>query len=373
MIVSKHAVSEILASRGLSASELSERTKIDVMELSRIISGESSIDIDSAKRIAKACGVPPQALFARLPIDIEPVVDFRRATPSATTLESGVVEAMGFVERLSSTLVALNLVPELDVRLKDADADFIRESATVLAKKWRKNWGFTAAEQVEAADSNVIYRSLREFIEGLGVMVIHYGLNTSLTAGIYSRIDSGPHVITINTYQSSKARKLFTLAHEFGHVLLGKEGASNPSSLLNKIEKYCNKFAAYLIAPDDAISAVMTRYKYKASIDPVFVRNCAKNLGISQEALVLRLVELGMLSVGQYKAWRRSFDGITPPGDLSDGGGGRSDPLVTKRTKYGSLLLATMREARSLGKLDAISVYRLCGLKPKYQNKLFGV
>jgi hypothetical protein len=56
---------------------------------------------------------------------------------------------------------------------------------------------------------------------------------------------------------------------------------------------------------------------------------------------------------------------------LNDGGGGKSDPLQTKRTTYGTLLLRLLGGARQRGELDEIDIYRLCGLKPKYQSQLF--
>lgn len=82
---------------------------------------------------------------------------------------------------------------------------------------------------------------------------------------------------------------------------------------------------------------------------------------------------MNYLSQADYTNWRSKFNGITPPGDTTDGqSGGPTDPLQTKRTTYGSTLLSLLSQARRRGLLDDLDIYRLCGLKRKYQDELFG-
>jgi hypothetical protein len=153
---------------------------------------------------------------------------------------------------------------------------------------------------------------------------------------------------------------------------LREQGVSNPSVQENSIEKFCNKFAAYLLAPDSLISKGLSRYRYAPSTDSRFIRLFSSNLGISQECAVRRLVETGYLTQKDYTQWRSLFNGVTPPSDQSDGsGGGGSDPLQNKRTSYGNLFLYILGQARRQGKLDEIDIYRLSGIKPKYQDPLF--
>ena len=66
------------------------------------------------------------------------------------------------------------------------------------------------------------------------------------------------------------------------------------------------------------------------------------------------------------------FMGGVPDGDTTDGGGQSSDPIQNKQTQYGSSLLKKLAEAKSGGFLDDIDIFRLAGIKPKYQNALLG-
>lgn len=87
-------------------------------------------------------------------------------------------------------------------------------------------------------------------------------------------------------------------------------------------------------------------------------------------------MESDYLEKSDYQKWKAKFANANhvPTGDQSEtSSGGTPDPLRDKRTQYGTALLSLLERARMSGALDEIDVYRLCGLKPKYQNQLFAV
>lgn len=369
------ALNNVLRARGLDLATLAERSGIPRRKLESAAAGDGELDEDEITSITDELAVPIQALFARQGIPLFASVDFRTATPGVGEFEKGTLQAISFVERLSSTLSSLDMDVSLDKSVKQfTPKTYSENEAAALAKEWREKWGIKDSEQLDWQDANKLYTSLRTFIENLGVLVLHRQFKTDEAAGLYAHIDDGPHTIVINTTGSSKARKLFTLAHEFGHVLLRAEGASNPSVLKNKIERFCNRFAASLLAPKRLIEKALQRFGYKPIPDDDFIRLFAKKIGLSQEATFLRLVQTGHLERSFYVSWKAKFGNTNhvPSGDQSDGGGGGSaDPIRDKRTQYGAALLRLLGRARELGKLDEIDIYRLCGLKPRYQDKLF--
>jgi Zn-dependent peptidase ImmA (M78 family) len=352
---------------------LATRAGVSAATLHRAIEVDGELEADEIEAIAEQLAVPVEAFFVDDAPPLLKAIDFRTATPHVSKFEKGTLDAIAYVEQISGTLGSLGLGTELDPSLAPVAPQFTDEEAISLAKTWRKRWGFSIEEQLNAANANTVYVSLRAFIESLGVLVLHRSFGTDEAAGIYAHIPRGPHAIVINTTGSSKARKLFTLAHEFCHVLLRAEGTSNPSILKNKVEKFCNKFAAYLLAPDKLIKSAIQRFHYPASAAHDNIRRFANRLGISQEALVRRLVEIEYITASEYAKWRSKFNGLVPPGDTTDGqGGGKTDPLQTKRTTYGTRLLSLLGQARRSGLLDDLDIYRLCGLKRKYQDDLFG-
>lgn len=371
MIIHSDTVTQLLRARGLSLRTLSSRSGIDLARLEAALERGDGLREDEIPLVAEQLAVPVAALFSRQVPELIENVDFRRSSPQPTRLPRSTLNAIAYAERLSATLASL----ELDLSIDDsavADRDDLSlSSAATLAGLWRKRWGLDIDDQLEFKDPNKLYNSLRSFVEHLGIIVHHLSFEDGDASGLYSKLRNGPHLIIINTYNTSKARKCFTLAHEFCHVLIREEGISNPSTVRNDVERFCNRFAARLLAPKDLVQKALDQYGREPSGSRDFIRLFSKRLSISQEATIRRLVELGKVSENEYKEWRSSFHGRVPPGDLSDGGGGQSDPIQNKRTKYGSRLLSLLGTAVRNDELDEIEIYRLCGLKPRFQRQLF--
>lgn len=376
MSISSAAFNEAVRIRGLNLNLLARRTGIPVAKLTDLAEGNDRTSEEELEAIAAELAVPLQAMFLDSSQELTPSIDFRTENPRIAHQAKGTIQALAFVEQLSATLYSLDSVPELDPEIADTrPPELTKKAALKLAKHWRQRWGLAVNEQAEWKDANKVYAHLRDFIEGLGISVLHRSFGTAESAGLYVETPHQFHAIVINTTQSSKARKVFTLAHEFAHVLLGKEGVSNPSIIKNRIERFCNWFAARLLAPKKLITYALDRYGYTPEATDRFIRLLAEKLGISQEATFLRMVETSHLDRAQYVEWKRKFRNqySIPTGDMTrpGGGGGSSDPVKTKITTYGRTLLRSLRAARDRGDLDAIDIYRISGLKPKYQSDVF--
>ncbi|WP_434613034.1 ImmA/IrrE family metallo-endopeptidase [Tabrizicola sp. M-4] len=366
------AFTEILDKRQMPLSVLADRSGFDESKLKAVLDGKEEVTDELAANVADALGVPTRALFATSAQHLSSIPDFRRRVPSRSLLEPEAIKAIAFVERISLTLSALGIDFSSSNSLHKHSGPLTRAAAEDLAYKWRRRWGITEEQQLEWRDANKVYGSLREFVEGLGIFVIHFKFGTDTVSGLYAKVDRGPHTILINTFASSKARKLFTLAHEFCHVILGADGVSNSASAKNKTEAFCNKFAAALLAPASLMLRALKRYGYEPSLSDDLIRLLARNVGISQQACVLRLSELGLVEASSYRRWMSQFSGKAPDGDLSDGGGGGGvDPIQAKRTQFGRSFINKLAYAYNEGILDDIGIYRLSGIKPKYQSALF--
>ncbi|EDQ05047.1 hypothetical protein OIHEL45_09908 [Sulfitobacter indolifex HEL-45] len=360
----------------MSLSSLSERSGLSKSEISAILNRDRAPDNDELLALAQTLHVPPHALFAEIAPQLSLVPDFRKANPAPSLMPDGVIGAISYVERLSQSLVALDVDLSTNQRLTKYTGDLTRKNAAKLAKEWRSEWGLEFSDQLEMKSAHKVYAHLRDFIEGLGVFVIHRRFDTDLYSGAYLKVGDGPHTILINTGGSSKARKLFTLAHEFCHVLLGKTGVSNASVLKNKIETFCNHFAAYLLVPTIGLKQTILKFRYTPKTNWNHIRLLAGNIGVSLQCIALRLVDIGVWSGSDYGAWMGQYAGVTPKEDTEDppgGSGGKDNSIQTKRTQYGMSLIRAVSTAKREGLLDKFDVYRLIGLKPKYQAEVLGV
>jgi Zn-dependent peptidase ImmA (M78 family) len=77
-----------------------------------------------------------------------------------------------------------------------------------------------------------------------------------MSDGLIKYDKKGP-IIKINQ-ELSYNRKRYTIAHEFGHIVLDKllkndNGAFDTTKMRKKVEDFCSSFASSLMIPDDAI------------------------------------------------------------------------------------------------------------------------
>ena len=91
--------------------------------------------------------------------------------------------------------------------------------------------------------------SFRLFLEAQGTIVNVNDAPFDDFLGFYINHSESTPVAFVNRKISSRKAQLFTLAHEFGHILANAEGVSNPFIVKNSIERTCNKFAAEFLSP----------------------------------------------------------------------------------------------------------------------------
>lgn len=362
-------INQALVSRKMDVAHLSDRTGISEKKLSSLLKDIEAASESSLIKISSALAVPVVALFSTRKLELESLPDFRRRDPEPSLLPQGVIRAIGFVERLSAALVGIGAPARRHNSIPISEVP----SAKKLAAQWRESWGVSIESQLEEHNVSSLYRSLRKYIEELGIYVLHQSMRTDEVSGFYSQIGSGPPFVVINTTHSSKARKLFTLAHEFGHALLGKEGVSQASLLRNDTEKYCNDFAGMLLAPDDLVAAALRKVPVNNQNAGRLIGRFSEAIGVSQEAAFVRLVKTRHVSFHAYQAWKRQFSGHVPDPDQVDPirrSKNGPDPIQNKKTHYGDNVLRALAYGLRAGKLDEIDIHHISGIKPKYLPEL---
>jgi Zn-dependent peptidase ImmA (M78 family) len=166
--------------------------------------------------------------------------------------------------------------------------------------------GFTIQEQL-ALKKSLQYTFpdiLRDKIEGMGILVLKQSAITKLGArGIC--LSASPLPVIVFGSESPGAQA-FTLAHEFGHVLLGESGVSGQPRLggkagLKTIEDWCNRFAAAFLAPSTSIEGFLHKPETPArEIDRSVLKKISEIFAMSRHAMLIRLVSLGYVQPNFY-------------------------------------------------------------------------
>lgn len=151
---------------------------------------------------------------------------------------------------------------------------------------------------------------LRQFIknvEGAGVLAMVSGvvrtdnrrkLDPREFRG-FALVDDVAPLVFVNG-ADTKAAQMFTLAHEFAHLCLGRSALSNMepiSTPSNQVEAWCNEFAAELLVP---IESLRNEYRIEA---PLFseLKRLARNFKVSTLVILRRLYDLSALAPDQYR------------------------------------------------------------------------
>lgn len=138
-----------------------------------------------------------------------------------------------------------------------------------------------------------------------GARIFYKSLDDDVSGFIYR--DQTQTVIGVNTHHAP-VRQNFTIAHELGHLLLHDQEqlhvdhtfrvrlrSSVSSQGTDEAEREANLFAATLLMPKQFLEADLAAEEYLDLLDSELLRALARKYGVSTEALVNRLKNLGYI------------------------------------------------------------------------------
>ena len=204
-------------------------------------------------------------------------------------------------ERLGESL------PTFDVKAQPS------EDAEVVGQRIRELLGISWEMQLGWPSAHAALNGWRAAIERLGILVFQSSdMSVEEMRGI--SIPHGPlPVILLNSADAPHGR-IFTLLHEFAHILLTNaghetsslEGQRKPED--QRIERISNRFAAAALMPRQDFIAEILRYPGAAEGDEDSLRRLAfRRIKVSPEAILRRLVELHRARPSVYRTMRRSW------------------------------------------------------------------
>ncbi|WP_027833615.1 ImmA/IrrE family metallo-endopeptidase [Maritalea myrionectae] len=350
---------------GANINKVAQYIDATPIQVSHFLEGEKPPSSKQINRLAEFFGVAPLAFFKKNQFSVAEKIDFRTELGGLEGDPKVAIEAIGYAKRIQALLA--QVVEEemtwshLGEPVYTAPKDFEE-----LAIKWRKSLEISNESQLRSKSENAFFSFIRSRIESLGISVLVSSFeNKKLKGLVFGATDDIP-VILINSYRQTHGARLFTMMHEFCHVLLGQDDLSNPFNPSSELERACNRFAAEFLMPRDMVASEFNRHSNPLSNQSI--RRVAKRLRVSQEALVIRLVECGYAPDNFWNTWKGQFGKTNelPSEVKSEGGGGGAFLGQNKLSKFGYLFARSVpNEYRKAG-LSASTVFRFSRLKPKY-------
>jgi Zn-dependent peptidase ImmA (M78 family) len=233
------------------------------------------------------------------------------------------------------------------------------------AKAERERIGITIEQQLGWDKPKEAFRRWREAIEEQGIFVYTAKLGPRTNCRGFSVFDDRQiPVIVVNTEEDDYPPRIFTLLHEYCHILLREPGISDENRT-NATESFCNQFAAYFLMPRVEFIAEATAVRLA---DGTFGDNqigqLANRFKISKSAVALQLEDTGLAS-GLYEKMRALW--------ASRGGrkGGGVVPHTEKLVnRLGSHCVVTVLDALQRGRINQLDAHEMLNVKPQYFNSV---
>lgn len=302
---------------GLSVDSAAKKLDVEPDTVTSWESGSVSPTLAKLRSAAKVYKRPLAVFFLQeVPRDFMVMHDFRRLSDGAPISSSP--DLLYEIRRAHSRRTdALELVKDLDLEVEkftgfptslDADVEAI-------ASRLREFLGVTLSEQFKWRDNSKALREWRSRIEARGVLVFQASRIPLTEMRGFSISEELFPVIVLNS-GDAPAGKIFSLLHEFTHLLLRSGGICNfvetsqSSDPDFAVEYFCNRVAGAAIVPREAlqmdqITLQLIRDRVMASHE--ILAEIAKQFSTSKEVIARRLLSLRVMSQDRYEVLRSEF------------------------------------------------------------------
>lgn len=272
--------------------------------------GTSQPTIKQAQNLAKAYKRPFALFFLpEIPRDFQPLQDFRKSgSKSLTTSSIFIIREIQQKQAWLSDVYSENNEEELSFVGRFTINDNPQKVAQDILSTLKINPAFYKSENpikewIDAAEKNGIFISRTSFIHS------RLKLDSEELQG-FAIADKHAPFVFVNS-DDWNAPQLFTLVHELAHIWIAETGISNEvepelknKDKFNPIELFCNEVAANALMPKEIVFNFGTS-SFQSSKD---VFKAAKLLGVSSFALLVRALNLDIISTSNYQKLKRQAD-----------------------------------------------------------------
>ena len=344
-------------SSGWTISEVAKRLQTTEDVIIAIEQGKKNPSMRQLKLLAVAFHRPLATFLLPEPKKEKPLPkDYRTIQNQRGIFHRQTLYAIRKARNLQT--ISQNLALQSNIQLAaDIKTVTIEESPTKLGAYYRSKFQLSNEKQQTFKTSYQFFKFLRQTLEKINILVFQFSMPIKDARG-FTLVDENPLVIVVNQKDSIEAR-LFTLMHEFAHVLLGETIIDNPSFEItkkNKIEYWCNEFAASFLLPLGFTFELLEGFDTGFD-EAMHLRILTRKTKLSKSMIYYNLYKHKFVTKEQYEAFKLRLSVIitTKPKVESSEGGIPQDKkrLAELGSKFISLV-ADNYEAKVITYSDAL-------------------
>ena len=341
-----------------------------IKQISEWISGNKEPTFSQIEIVSKKTNIPFGYFFLEKPPEENcKIVDFR--TVDSINIQNPSRNLIDTVDSMSSVQ---EWMAEYNKDIGVSKYSFIgsvkiNDKVITTANAIRKELELKPNWFKDFSNAKEAFRSLRNSIMELGILVIMNGVvgnNTHRSLNVdefraFALINPYAPLIFINSRDADNG-KLFSLLHEFVHVLIGKNSFYNDihgiSQKVSKEEQFCNAVTAEILVPD----SIFLDEWAKQSGDTKSIINELEHLFVcSRFTLLRKALDTKKIQQAEFKEllnlFEQEFRTAKSQKQTKTSGGG--DFYRTLSSKWDKRLIRALYASAQSGKTQYRDVYRL--------------
>lgn len=301
---------------GFTLEQIASKLKISIAEVELYETNACQISITHLEKLSTFYKRPLAFFFlSSVPSDAVIPRDFRivyasEENPSFSPKEYLAIRQARYIQSMIADL------SEDEFRY-DFRAISLSDNPEEVGDYFRKYLGLKTATQFKWRDPSTALREWKNILGYKQIFVLQSALPRSHMSA-FCLIDKAPYVLMLNSSEDVN-RRIFSLFHEIGHILLNKSGICTPEDFSRnsyeyiQIEKFCNAFAAAFLVPQEEFLKDDDVIKMsKGGIDDEGIFKIAAKFKTSSEVVLRRLLSFKYIDEAFYKArkgeWKKKYE-----------------------------------------------------------------
>lgn len=288
-------------SSGWSVEDVSRRLRTSEEVVRSIESGRRDPTLRQLRELSGAYKRPLAAFFLSEPKQEKPKPKDYRMTPHKT----GVFEKKTLmILRMARTLQEIGgeLSRNIDRDMKPViERVDISSDPSRIAGIYREEFDLTEEKQIDFKTTREMFNYLRDRLENINILVFQESIPVDDARG-FTLSDDFPNVIVLSSQDSIEAR-IFSLLHEFGHILLGESVVDSPDptgKVKNDIESWCNRFASHFLLPESLARSIFEMHRSDLT-ETSMLKKLSRKYKVSKGMLLFNMLSLDYISRMEYE------------------------------------------------------------------------
>ncbi len=289
-------------SAGWEVGEVAKKLGTTVEVVKDMESGKRNPTMRQLYILSETYKRPIASFFLSKPKQERPMPKDYRFLPNKTNIfDRKTILAIRRTRGLQSVSkeLSLNINYATETEIKKAK---LTDNPEFIASEYRKILNFDIEEQRKFGDAYKMMGYLRDVLEDHNILVFQLSMPIEDARG-FALADGTPNIIVINSKDSIEAR-LFTLMHEFGHIILGETVIDLPEESLqarSNIEGWCDSFSSAFLLPKEISIDIFNKHVHNLT-ETDTLNALSKRYKVSKAVLLVKMVNLNYISRQEFES-----------------------------------------------------------------------